>query len=319
MKNTWYFLLITLFALSCNRNSATPEGLTSLEMKKTAQHVRIPGTRLFIIPPPGFEVSTSFTGLQKSEKAVVQAYELDAQSAARASVYFKQIWEKEGMQITSENPLKAGKYDGRFFLFEKDKSVGGCGIEFGNGSFSVMLIAFYAHNAVQTEQELIDAFRTVYYDPDLVLDDAEASFTLDEREDGFQLANVSTGNYIYSWRGGDIEDPSVDRVIVSIWPKEKFGTLSLESAGREYMTGLESMGFQNMHIVAESATRVQSLPAHEAKIAGQAGILNVLIYQLVVAKDDRLYVLNGMVTGAPEDDPDALKEVTKFIQTLHIN
>jgi len=73
--NILLFLLLLSSITVCGQSSGEKIH-AHIDNTKTLAHIRIPGTRLYIIPPPHFTVATSIVGLKKGEQAAMQIFDL---------------------------------------------------------------------------------------------------------------------------------------------------------------------------------------------------------------------------------------------------
>src|SRR5437868_10860796 len=68
-------ILSMLTLVSCKQKTGTASP-TEINTTRSAAHVNIPGTRVFIVLPEGFMVSTTQPAIEKGESGSVQAMDL---------------------------------------------------------------------------------------------------------------------------------------------------------------------------------------------------------------------------------------------------
>src|ERR1700710_705897 len=96
-KLTCLLLLVSL--LGCHQDPGANIH-PRISNTRTSQHINIPGTRLFIVPPPNFAVATNFVGLQKNDKAVINVYDLvGGDFYTNAATFNKAEFEKKGIKV----------------------------------------------------------------------------------------------------------------------------------------------------------------------------------------------------------------------------
>src|SRR6185437_8399292 len=96
-KIIYSFLLISFTA--CGQTT-TNKINSDIQNSKTSKHINIPGTRLYIIPPPGFIVSKTFLGLQKGENSMINIMDLiGGNFNTNTATFNKEEFEKKGAKV----------------------------------------------------------------------------------------------------------------------------------------------------------------------------------------------------------------------------
>ncbi|MCB9263337.1 MAG: hypothetical protein H6607_13270 [Flavobacteriales bacterium] len=94
-----------------------------LANQKTENHLQIPGTNVFMIPPDSFEVSGNFKGFQNpsDKNSIIMLTEFPGPfSKVTKGLNVKKL-KAIGMELKTSTEIKIGEYNG--FLFELEQPV----------------------------------------------------------------------------------------------------------------------------------------------------------------------------------------------------
>lgn len=308
-------LLMTFFAFSAN-GQHRPE-IRKEDSWMTANHVNIPGTRLFIIPPAGFEIATSFTGLQKGEAAYIQIYDLvGGDYYTNAATFNSTAFEKEGAIVYDFKEYKIQGFPAKYILMGYDSTLKSISIVFGNTTFSTMITAVYAFNDDKTEQEIQSSLKTIYYKPHHIIDPlAAAAFTLDESKSTFKYSLLSAGMHVYSiGNSSEIKSTNDDpMIIVSTIPREP--KMTPKNIVEIYEKKIDQYGFSDKESKNISTENVNGYPAYEMEVYGKLNGAKTLLYYLIVMGPDKTIVMQGVIKSNFEEH---LKEMKKLVKTIQL-
>lgn len=90
---------------------------TDIITTKTSKHINIPGTRLFIIPPPGFVTDKSCEGTAvsaKDDKTGINFKDTEGANFYTDSTLNKKIFEKNGIPIVTYQELKLNNFSAKY-------------------------------------------------------------------------------------------------------------------------------------------------------------------------------------------------------------
>ena len=140
-----------------------------LKNTKTAKHINIPKTKIFLIPPMGFTVATGFIGLQKNETSIMQVmtggnYFTDAASLS------KKRFEGEGAKVFEEKILKINNYHAKFFCVQNDSLYKNIMLAFGDSTISLLFFLKYPVKEIVVEKQIKESLFSIVYDSKFIIE-----------------------------------------------------------------------------------------------------------------------------------------------------
>lgn len=134
--------------------------LTSLCAYAQDGYMQIPGTRVLMKAPAGFEVISGFTGLRKGETSMIQVFDLNGGNFyTNAASFSKEEFEKKDMEVLSFTDVRVGGYPAKLAHMKGgDGEAKVYSMVFGDSTFSVMMMGMYAGDDLLTEKEYQGCF-----------------------------------------------------------------------------------------------------------------------------------------------------------------
>ena len=322
------FLLILILGItlfSCVRTKTenkavenfTAEG-KNIDNSKTDKHINIPGTRLFIVPPADFKIATSFVGLQKDDKALLQIQDLvDVNYYTYAPNFSKEEFERKDVKIFEYKEFKMNDFSCVYIFLQnnKNKNEYEVGLFFGDSTFFTQIYADYPSSDNKTGEEIQKSMKTIYYDKNFKVDDplATAPFTLDESKSVFKFSKVKSGMFMYYVDGKDIKNNDEPFIIVSALPGIDKPP---KNVSEDLLSSLEEDMLTDEELKNISTANVNGLPAYEVEIYGKIERKKILIYQLIVYGTNQTVVIQGFVKS---DFDNNLREIKNLARTIKLN
>ncbi|MBC9929402.1 hypothetical protein [Chitinophaga qingshengii] len=312
MKPLFSLCLLLLLAASAR----TQYRLDSIiHNTKTARHIHVPGTRLYIIPPPGYKIATNFIGLQHKEHGMINVYDLPGGNFyTNAATFSKDGFAQKGATVFDYQELNINGYPAKFVAAQGALTHKTLALVFGDTTFSTSLIAVYPAENNAAGKELLASLKTIWYDPGQTVDPFEtANFTLDTRQSPFRFFKYAANLYIYTVNGADTQaDPDGPMVMVTQFPNDNTATPK-DIAGM--MVGkLRQFGLTNPVTRQEDSTRINNYNAYQVEVTGQMKDKPMMAYCCVVVKGNQAVVLQGISKKDLEQDLQAFKKLSATIQ-----
>jgi hypothetical protein len=312
-KILYLFLFASLTAFGQTSNNKIK---SDIKNSKTSKHINIPGTRLYIVPPAYFKVATTFTGLQKSDKAMLNITDLvGGNFYTNAATFSKEAFEKQGIRVFDYKDIKVNGYPAKYVSLQGDLTTKGYALVFGDTTFSTMIMAMYPVTDEGTGKEIINSLNTVWYDKKKKIDPFEtANFSLDDKASKFKFFQYNANLYIYSVGGIDNkEDKDASIVLVNQFPKDN--TMTVKSIADMMLAKIQQYGLTNPQIKNASTQKINGYDTYETEVYGQLQGKNSLLYYCVVAKGDKAIVVQGV---AKKDIENNLIEFKKLANTIQV-
>jgi hypothetical protein len=311
-KLLYLFLLLSLNAFG---QTTTANIHADIRNTKTGKHILIPGTRLYIIPPPDFKITTTFTGLKKGESSMFMMYDVVGGNIDSNAATFNQAeFEKQGAKVLDFKEIKVDGFSGRFIHLQGDPTTKAYAIVFGDTTFTTMIMTVYPVNDEKTGNDILKALNTVYYDKNKKIDPfATANFSFDENVSRFKFFRYNANLYIYSIDGKDNKDDKEAPVVFILQiPIDK--TMTAKSVTDAMIAKIQQYGFTNPEIKSTSAEKINDYDAYQAEVYGQMNGENSLIYYCVLIKNDNAIVVQGIAKTEIEINRAEFKKMANAVQ-----
>ncbi|WP_298513999.1 hypothetical protein [uncultured Kordia sp.] len=320
-------VLLVVFVSACtekgkttkNENEAKETSVASEEEftinKKTSKHINIPGTRLFIIPPKGFKVSKSMSGLEKDDMGI-QVFDLiGGDFYSNGKTYSKEALKNSGVKVYEYKEMKANNYPAKYSIIEGDNNLKVINLIFGDTTFCTMVMAVFPASDKHTGAELKKSLQTIYYDKDFTINPLEtAQFTLDDSSSKFKFAKAAASIMMYTIDGVDKESYGNEpMVMVNTLPID--GSMTLRSTAERIISGLEKKSLVVSEIKNKSTKVVDDVRTYEIDVHGTFKGEKMIMYVMVAADYERIITIQGIVKSDFEEN---LKEIKKLTSTLKL-
>jgi hypothetical protein len=312
--NKIILILMTCIALSACGQTKTEE--KDIDNVKTEKHINIPGTRLYIVPPAGFEIATSFLGLEKGDNSMFLIYDLvGGNFYTNAATFSKEKFEKKGARVFDYKEFKVNGFPGKYIFMQSAPDAKAISLVFGDTTFSTMIMAVYPLTDDKTGKQIQEAIKTIYYDKNLKIDPfATAAFTLDESKSIFKFSKSASGMFTYSIGGGDKQSFN-DEPFITVTTIPSDQTTTAKSISEMLVEGLEKYGLTDKELKNISTTDVNGLPAYEVEVYGKMNGKRSLVYQLIVKGQDKAVAIQGVIES---DFDNNLREIKNLAKTIKL-
>lgn len=306
--------LLTCIALSARGQTKTEK--KDIDNVKPDKHINIPGSRLYLVPPAGFKISTSFLGLQKGDNSAIQIYDLvGGNYYTNAATFSKEAFEQKGAKVFEYKEFKVNGFPAKYIFMQGDQNAKAISIVFGDTTFSTMIMAIYPSIDDKTGEQIQSAIKTIYYDKNLKIDPfATAAFTLDESKSIFKFSKSASGIFMYSIGGGDKQSFN-DEPFITVTTMPKDPTMNAKSISEMLVASLEKYGLTDKEFKNISTANVNGQLAYEVEVYGKMKGKSSLIYMLIITGQDKAIAIQGIVKS---DFDSNLREIKNLAKTIKL-
>ena len=306
--------IITLLVICLSVLCQAQEAVKDISNQKTENHINIPGTRLFIIPPKGFTVSKSFLGLRKGEDAMIQVYELNGGNFySNAKSINRKKFEDNGIKVYNYSEFHFNTYPAKYVYVQGSPLINSHQLTYGDSTFSVMLISGFSSEDKEMEKEINASLLSVYYDPSLKIDPfATAHFTLDESVTRYKFSEYSSNLYAYTPDGKKDHDKFSPLVTITQLPLEQGSTF--ETIVESVIKGINQNSFILIENISEGKKTINGFEAYEKIIKGYFNRKKARFYYLIFKQEDHCVIFCGMSYAEDENDLNDFKTFAKTIK-----
>ncbi len=312
MKRIIFILLLFFGISSCVLQKITG----NIHNRKTDRHINIPSTRLYIIPPPGFKIAKTFTGLHKGSSYSILIFDLiGGNFYTNAATFNKENFEEKGYKVFEYKELKINGYPAKYIYFQGNPTTKSISLVFGDTTFSTSIVSTFPSQDVETGEQIKKALKTIYYDKNIKIDPFEtAEFTLDDSKSIFKFSKFTGGMYIYTVNGEDNDSAWRPLVIISTIPKTS-PNLNAKSVIESMISNVKKYGLTDKEIKNDSILNINGYQAYEVEIYGKMKGKDVMVYLLTVMGEDKAIGLEGMTAS---DFDYYLQEIKKLAKTIKL-
>ena len=265
-----YLLIATLLliVLPTAGQTSSKDNLI-ISNQKTAKHINIPGTKLFMIPPDDFSIATAFTGLEKGQNALIQVYDLvGGNFYSNADKFSKERFQQSGATVFDYQEMTINGFPAKYIHMQADPDKKAYSLVFGDESFSVMIMALYTQKDGRTEEQIKKSLLSATYQKDLPIDPfAAAAFELDDSNTKFKFAKSAANMFIYSVNGIDNPDTNRDSIML-VLPVPTDSSMTAKSISEQMVGSLKSNGLSDAKIISTSDDALNDYSAYQIKIEG---------------------------------------------------
>lgn len=311
-------LLFSLLLFSLTACGQTSSDIINPNIKnsKTNKHINIPGTRLYIIPPPNFIVAKTYVGLQKGDNSMLNIFDLvGGNFNTNAATFSKAEFERQGARVFDYQEITVNGYPAKYISMQGDLTTKAYALVFGDPTFSTMIMAAYPVTDEATGKDIIKSLNTIWYDTTKKIDPFEtANFSLDDKASKFKFFKYNANLYIYSIGGVEYKEvKEAPMVLVSQFPKDN--TMTVKSIADMMIGKIQQYGLTNPEIKNSSTRQINGYDTYEAEVYGQMQGSMSLLYYCIVATADKAIVVQGI---AKKDIESNLQEFKKLASTVKV-
>ncbi len=307
--------LLLLASAAASGQSLKIEINPEISNTKTTRHISIPGTRLYIVPPPEFKIATNFLGLQGADNSLLNVYDLvGGNFYTNTATFSKAAFERQGARVFDYQEIIVNGYPAKFVSMQGDAATKAYALVFGDTTFSTMIFAMYPVAQESSGYKLIESLNTIWYDKEKKIDPFEtANFSLNEQGSKFKFLHYNSNIYIYTIGGiEDTTDADAPMIIVTQLPKDT--TITTKSLADMMIAKAQQYGLTNPQTKNESTEKINGYDSYHAEVYGQIDGKDALIYYCAISKDEKAIVFQGIAKKDIERNLDAFKKLAWTVQ-----
>ncbi|HYH14743.1 MAG TPA: hypothetical protein VD794_05980 [Flavisolibacter sp.] len=313
MKKLLYTFLLLSFTASAQ--TATDNIKPTIQNTNTSKHINIPGTRLYMIPPPGFTVAKTFLGLQKGESAMLNIYDLvGGNFYTNAATFSKAGFEQQGASVLHYQEIKVNGYPAKYVSMQGDPTAHAYALVFGDTTFSTMIMAVRPANDEATGKEIMAALNSIYYDKNKKVNPFEtALFSLNDQHSRLKFFQYSASLYMYTVDGKD-NTKDTDNPFLLVMQLPMDNSLTTQGIAQQMIGKVQQYGLTNPQVRNTSTNKINGYDTYEMEVYGQMKDKDCVIYLCVTAKGDKAISMQGIAKDNLEASVQEFKKLAHTIQ-----
>ncbi|MES2775907.1 MAG: hypothetical protein V4722_17155 [Bacteroidota bacterium] len=322
MKHSWYLVLLLLPLAAKSQQSAPLVINEHIENAKTAAHVHVPGTRLYLIPPAGFTASKKYAGFQKENSngdGIVVFDTIKENYFENYLTTFISRIEKSGGKILIQKPVIVQGYAGRFLTIKISHKLQTHVLLFGSKKICVQLFAPFLSCCKQYSDEMLQSINTIWYDKQTVVHPYDtAGFSVNDRLSIYKYFayDSASNSFAFTLDGKrDSLDGSLPVVIISRLPAftetnaEEMALLSDKLIASKY----QLVNLEKRNVVTQ---KINNATGYQVETYGKMDGIHELVYQCIITDGRNTFLFRGI---SKTDLENSLWEFKKLAATFRIS
>lgn len=308
------FLFLIASFITITAQAQNTDSLRQVNTQRNAKQINIPGTRLFITPPPGFTLSKKFTGLEKDKVTGMMVMEiLGGNYDSNQASFSRHEFESKGISVLAEENLLFNGFRARYIMMQGDPFTKVQGLFFGDASFTTLIMAPVSTKDTAAIPQVKEAIFSLWYDKSMKTNPlATAPFTMNDKVSVFKFAKVNSGMYIYSLNGA-VKQSYLNEPILTASPSTTDTKLTPNTVGTLMISSLERNGVTEPAVLKKSNELVNGFEAYEVEVSGKINGEACRVYQLVVIRGNKSVFIVGITRAGAEK---YIAEFRKLARTL---
>ena len=187
-----------------------------LPEKASEAHIQVPGTSVFLVPPPNFEPSEQFKGFQSpvDQTSMIMIMEIPGPFQEVSAGFTEENLAPRGMKLQFREEVELYGYTG--FWIDLEQEANGMVFSkhilvYGDSSQTTMINGVFLADSSWTGKHIRKSVLSTFIDTNVKEDPRNSlDYTIDESHTGFQFVSV-VGNGMLFNRDGKIPTESEDQ------------------------------------------------------------------------------------------------------------
>lgn len=294
------FLYLSAFILTmnaCNMADAGERNLNipdKIEVTKTSLHQQIPGTRLFMVVPPGYKLSKS-QSLVKDNGTEILILDSPGRAFGEGADTVSKSHLQNSKEITFyEKNFILGAYKaniayGKIKKENKEKII----LKFGDTEFTGAALCTLPDNNKEAREEILAALQTIFLDKSINIDYAALNnYSLDTSKSVFKFNKNSSLIFYYTLYGkGDVDNNYVAIARIAALPNMDY----MRDASKELVRRMKSESGVIIDHIEEKVVNIKGQPAYETIMRGMVNGTSDSIYLLLMGNEKSSIYFVGMI------------------------
>lgn len=305
-------VLTSLFSFGQKNKEDFPNQIRTV---KTDKHIRVLGTKNYLLIPDEYQYVKEFARYQKNENRYVQIMEANTSNFVQSkSSLTRESIEAKGAKVDVWKNVNFNSFDAIYVEGpSKYPNETKLSLIFGDETFFVMINAVCKSDDLEGKKELKKIFKSVYYDKSLQIDPLElANFEFDASITNFKYAATASNIFMYSDKGKDgLQDPDANILQITVMPEmtdEDAAYFANDLLWRYEKNGLK---LKSKNIIK---TSINNRTAYELETKVYAENKEGMMYQVVLLFEGTTIVLMATASSDQDNYLAKFKETAKSIK-----
>ena len=290
---------------------------TKITNVKSDKHVHVAGTKVFLIPPEGFESAATFQGFQHIEfGASILVAEIPGPYDEVTQGFTIQGLNSKGMILRKREDFIINGYDG--FLLTTEQTANDITytkyiLAFGDPSITYIINGMFPKNGTDLSGVIQKSMLSVVYESKLTIDPlGDVSFSIDTKNTKLKFAKNVTNTLVYTV-DGKVPTKSDDKTTLIVG--QLLGTILITDKKPMAIERIRKMSIDDLTF-DENGVReitIDGISGYEIIAHGISRTLGVkeLVYQVMLFTDNGYYIFLGTASSDFEKNLELFRNITQ--------
>jgi len=317
----YYILIFIAFIYGCENQAQTNK--IDLHGKKiinklSKDYSQIPGTKVYLIIPSGFKLSSRITGIEKNDNTGINIMDLQGGSFnSNAKNYTKENFESKGINVKEFYEFSINGFKARLARLQGDPTAESYQMVLGDSTFSVAFMAVFLSSDSISASQIKNCFVNAIYDKNLKIDPFKtARFDIDFKNSKMKFAKFGANMYMFSTNGVDNPDdyPDGAMFMVSQLPSDPSYMQNLKNTSDLMLAGMKKYGLTDFEAKLEGIVFFNGNKAYKYIGFGKKGLDKTLVYQVVTGNSNVILMIIGTAKSDFENNIKVYDDLTNTIK-----
>ena len=283
------------------------------ETTAPAGYVRVPGTNVLLLPPPGFGTAPGFAGLRKGDAALLVHEMRGSSYYANAASFGGQRVAAHGGNVLEDKELGVGGYPARLVASAPRPGWRAYQLAFGDSTFAAIVTTQYPAADTAAGAALRRALLTARYAAAPAADPfARVGFRLDNQASSFRFARAMGSQFVYA-RAGTAPDLPGNAPVVTVIPMPFNSSMTAADVAAGLLGTLRQYGLTDYMVQHATTTHPNDLETYEVEGYGKLRGQKVLVFQQVTVIGNTAVAMEGL---AHDDYAATLADFKKLTHSI---
>lgn len=312
MKLFLSLLVFLLAVYACNPVDRDLDIPDKVDVVKTPKHQQIPGTRLFIVIPPGYKFTETSGSLRKSDGCEIQVMDGIGNPFDRDKEVQRTSQTTSGELTFYKKNFSFGGYDANIRYGKiKRENRERIFLTFGDSQFTVLVMCILPDDNKEARQEMVNALKTIFVDKSVQIDYAAFNnYSLDLTHSAFKFNKNAALLFYYTVDGkGDADSNYVIIARIPALPRIEEMEGCAKALARRFAAKMTDIDTD------EERISIGGQPAYRISMKGMLANQPKNVYLVVMGNQKSSVYFMGYVDG---DKAELYKDCRALAQTLRL-
>lgn len=296
MKNI-FIKTLSFLTILVGCTSSSKDIPSNVDNKKSSNHINVPNTKIFIIPPKEFKYSSDISGFELGRVAMIQVFNDFYKDKINTSQFNENKFNNKDADVIEYKEFNLNGYSAKFNHVHRDNKIDEYNLLFGDSTFSALLMAICPIAKPELGEEIKKSLLTAFYDKSLSVDPFQsASFSMVDTNSKFKFVKCLAVAYYYSIDGIDnLNRPEEPRIVIMNIPNK--GSQTPKTVSEETILALKEHGFKISKFIQETDKPINGYQSYYIHVEGTVNNEPTTIFFQTIFSTKNAVQVQGVYPG----------------------